>query len=54
MIIIIITIIMIIIIIINNKFTDNTPCGIHTNDTCNYVLQKAQTATLHYTRGPAE
>ena len=33
--------IMIIIIII---FTDNAPCGIHTNDTCSYVLQKAQTA----------
>ena len=24
------------------------------NDTCHYVWQNAQTATLHYTRGPAE
>ena len=38
----------------NNNFTDNTPCGIHTNYTCNQVSQKAQTATLHYTREPAE
>ena len=36
------------------QITDSTPCGMHTNGTCNYVLQKAQTATLHYTRGPAE
>ena len=33
----------------NNKFTNSTPCGIHTDDTCHYVFQKAQTATLHYT-----
>ena len=32
----------------NNKFTDSTPCGIHTNDTCHHVWQRAQTATLHY------
>ena len=38
----------------NNKLTDSTPCGMHTNDTCQYVWQKAQTATLHYTGGPAE
>ena len=37
-----------------NKFTDCSPCGIHTNDTCHYVWQNAQTATLHYTRGLAE
>ena len=38
----------------NNKFTDRTLCGIHTNDTCHYVWQNTQTATLHYTRGPVE
>ena len=38
----------------NNKFTDSTPCGIDTYVTCHYVWQKAQTAILHYTRGPAD
>ena len=33
----------------NNKLTNSTPCGIHTNDTCHYVWQKAQTVTIHYT-----
>ena len=37
----------------NDKFTDSTPCGIHTNDTCHYVWQNAQTATLHYINPPA-
>ena len=27
---------------------------LHKTDGCHYVWQKAQTATLHYTRGPAE
>ena len=36
----------------NNKFTDGTPCRIHTNDTCHYRWQKAQTATLHNASTP--
>ena len=38
----------------NNKFYRELHAVYITIDRCHYVQQKAQTATLHYTRGPAD
>ena len=38
----------------DNKFYGKLHAVYTTIDGCNYVWQKAQTATLHYTRGPAD
>ena len=38
----------------NNKFYRELHVVYITVDICHYVWQKAQTAILHYTRGPAD
>ena len=47
---------LVVVVVVVVVLTKSTPCGKHTQlkDGGHYVWHKAQTAILHYTRGPAK